>query len=147
MATLLYCDTSALVKLYVSEAHSVEVHRLSADADAVVVSRIAWVEACAAFARRSREVPGDADAMAAARHALAADWPHFVVMDISQAVVERAGDYVDAFALRAYDGVQLAAASEAVERTGDDVVFACFDHRLNTAARLLRMTVPFDQGR
>lgn len=140
---ILYCDTSALVKLYISETHARTVKALVEEAEAVAVCRIAWAEYHAATARRAREVTADQAPMERARQGLAADWRHYVVMDVTQAVVERAGEYADAFALRGYDALQLAAAAEAMEGSGQELVFACFDRRLNKAAGLLGMAVPF----
>lgn len=140
---ILYCDTSALVKLYVAEPHRERVAAGAEAAEAVATSRIAWAEFHAATARREREVPADAAAMEQARQLLAADWHRYVVMEVAQRVVERAGEYADAFALRGYDAVHLASAAEAADRSGREVCFACFDKRLNKAARLLRLkTLP-----
>ena len=140
---ILYCDTSALVKLYINEAHTREVKALVEEAEAVAVCRIAWAEYYAATARRTREVPEDQEGMERARQSLATDWGHYVVVDVSQAVVARAGEYADAFALRGYDAVQLAAAAETLAATGQELTFACFDRRLNKSARLLGMGAPF----
>ena len=140
---ILYCDTSALVKLYIAEAHSGDVKTLVGEAEAVAVCRIAWAEYHAAIARRAREAAADDAAMERARQSLASDWPHYVVVDITQRVVERAGRYADVFALRGYDSVQLAAAAEAMEISGQDLTFACFDRRLSKAAGLLGMGTAF----
>jgi len=48
------------VKLYISEIHSGLITGHLKEAEAVVVCRIAWAEAHAAFARRARDVPADA---------------------------------------------------------------------------------------
>lgn len=140
---MLYCDTSALLKLYIEETHSDSLKSQVAEAPAVAVCRIAWTEACAALARRAREVPEDRSAIEAAKAALASDWPHYVVLEVSQAVVERAGDYADTFALRGYDSVQLSAAFEAGRITKATIDFACFDVRLNKAAQVLGMQAIF----
>lgn len=137
---MLFCDTSALLKLYIVELESDVVKDRVAEAEAVVVCRIAWAEAHAALSRRAREVPEDAPVIEQAKQALAADWPRYVVMDIDQALVERAGDYADTFALRGYDSVQLAAAYEAGRIARIPVCFACFDVRLNKAAKVLGMS-------
>lgn len=139
---ILYCDTSALLKLYIAEIHSDVLHGLVADAEAVAVSRIAWAEAHAALARRGREMPADSPVIAAARRALADDWPHFLVAEVTQAVMMKAGEYADTFALRGYDSVQLATAHEVMMQGAAPVSFACCDSRLNKAARILGMTVP-----
>jgi predicted nucleic acid-binding protein len=136
---ILFCDTFALLKLYIVEAGSDALKARVQDAEAVAVCRIAWAEACAALATRAREVPQDAAMIEQAKAALAADWPHFVVMEINQPLVERAGDYADLFALRGYDSIQLAAAFEAGRISHMPICFACFDTRLNKAAKLLGM--------
>lgn len=134
---ILYLDTSALVKLYIAETESPDVHDTVARADAVAVCRTAWAEACAALARRAREVPADEAATLAAREAMARDWPHFLTIEITQKVVERAGEFAETFALRGDDSVQLASACEILAAAPSEVVFACFDHRLNKAAKVL----------
>ena len=140
---ILYCDTSALLKLYIEEAHSPSVRERVAIADQVAVCRIAWAEAFAALARRAREVPADRPPIEAAKRALAADWGCLLVLEVTQAVVERAGDYADTFALRGYDSMQLAAAFETARISGAPTAFACFDARLNKAAEILGLEPVF----
>jgi predicted nucleic acid-binding protein len=140
---ILYADTSALVKLYLSEVGSPALKKLAAAAEALATCRISWAEAHAALARRVREVPGDAAPVAQARKAIAADWPKVMIVELTQAVVARAADYADTFALRGYDSVQLAAAHSLVLEAGVEVTFACFDERLNKAALVLGLQAPF----
>lgn len=137
---ILFCDTSALMKLYIIEADSKALQERLTEAEAVAVCRVAWAEAHAALSRRAREVPEDEAVIEQAKVALAQDWPHFVVMDVNQALVELAGEYADAFALRGYDSIQLAAAFEAGRIALSPVCFACFDARLNKAAKMLGLT-------
>ena len=56
---ILFCDTSALIKLYLSEPESDALLAEAGAASAVAVCRIAWAAAFAAIARRAREVPAD----------------------------------------------------------------------------------------
>ncbi len=137
---ILFCDTSALLKLYITEAGSEAVKTKMIEAEAISVCRIAWAEAYAALARRVREVPEDAAVIEQAKAALARDWPSFIVMEVTQPLMERAGDYADTFALRGYVSVQLAAAFEAGRVAESPICFACFDTRLNKAATVLGMT-------
>ncbi len=137
---ILFCDTSALIKLYIDEDGSSELKIRLQESEAVAVCRIAWAEAYAALSRRARELPADLDNIEQAKVALAADWPHFVVLEIDQPLVERAGEYADTFALRGYDSIQLAAAFEAGSISQTPIFFACFDSRLNKAAKLLGMS-------
>ncbi|MET0962441.1 MAG: type II toxin-antitoxin system VapC family toxin [Noviherbaspirillum sp.] len=97
------------------------------------------METLAAFARRVREVPKDEAAIEQAKRAFAADWPRYAVLEVNQALVERAGEFADTFALRAHDSIQLAAAFETASVTQLPTLFACFDTRLNKAAKVLGM--------
>ena len=143
---ILFCDTSALVKLYVREAGSDALLAEAGAASAVAVCRIAWAEAVAAMARRARDVPADAEALDAARQRLREHWSHYVVVEVTQALVERAGDYADTFALRGYDSVQLAAARTVQEAGREDLRFACYDARLRKAAKVLGIRVFAEAG-
>jgi len=60
---------------------------------------------------------------------------------VNQTLVELAGEYADTFALRGYDSIQFAAASETARISEQPVTFACFDTRLNKAARILGLTL------
>ena len=134
---ILFCDTSALVKLYILEDSSREMQALAGAASAIAVCRIAWVEMMAALARRAREFPNDADAIEVVRQRLRTDWPMYVVVEVTQQLAELAGEFADTFALRGYDSVQLAAARTLQDMAGEEIQFACFDTRLGKAARML----------
>ncbi|MCX7232415.1 MAG: type II toxin-antitoxin system VapC family toxin, partial [Burkholderiales bacterium] len=121
---ILFGDTSALVKLYILEDSSREMQTLAGAASAIAVCRIAWAEMMAAVARRAREYPNDADAIEVVRKRLRTDWPRYVVVEVTQALVELAGEYADTFALRAYDSVQLAAARTVQDMAGEEIQFA-----------------------
>ena len=134
---ILFCDSSALVKLYVHEDESDRMAERAAASDIIAVCRITWVEALSALARRVREQPKDAPAITQARERLAGNWPRYLTLELTQELAELAGDYTDTFALRAYDGVQLAAAQLVHRAMPGEVRFACFDARLVKAARVL----------
>ena len=138
---ILFCDTSALLKLLVDEAHSDQMRQISATADAIGVCRISWAEAMAALARLQREDPISNDDLEQAREHLIQAWSSFAIVEISQRLVETAGRFADVFALRGYDSVQLAAAHELHVIAEQTVLFACFDRRLNQAAQLLQLEV------
>lgn len=131
---ILFLDTSALVKLYVVEDGSEITHQAAQQAEILAVSRIAWAEFHAAVARRSRMAPEDQHPLDQARNALATDWEDFLVVEVSQPVVELAGEHAELYALRAYDAVQLATAGYLAGQSGQSVQFGCFDRHLNKAA-------------
>ena len=134
---ILFCDTSALVKLYLLEDGSDTIALRAADSEALVVCRLTWVEVMSALARRTRERPQDASILAAARQRFVVHWPEFLCLEVTQELTELAGDYADTFALRAYDSIQLAAAELARRDLPGELQFACFDTRLSKAARVL----------
>lgn len=134
---ILFCDSSALVKLYLQEDDSGAVRSQAAASELLAVCRIAWVEVMSALARRARERPQDTAAIATARERFEADWPRYLCLDLTQELAQLAGDYADMFALRAYDSVQLAAAELARREMPGELQFACFDARLIRAAKVL----------
>ena len=136
---ILFCDTSALIKLYLLEARSDEMQSLAAAASMIAVCRIAWAESMAALARRIREHPVDQAMIDQVRERLRNDWPYYAIIEVTQPLVELAGEYADTFALRGYDSVQLAAASLLRQATQEELRFACFDDRLCKAADVLGM--------
>lgn len=134
---ILFCDSSALVKLYLQEEHSDAIGAQAAVCEGIAVCRIAWVEVMSAMARRSRERAQDATPISVARMRFESDWSHYLCLEVTQELVALAGDYADTFALRAYDSVQLAAAEIARRDLPGEVQFVCFDARLAKAARVL----------
>lgn len=88
---------------------------------------------------RARENPTDAEAIEAVHPRLRTDWPRYAIVEITQPLMELAGEYADTFALRGYDSVQLAAARNVQQAAGEELHFACFDARLQKAARMLGM--------
>jgi predicted nucleic acid-binding protein len=138
---ILYLDTSALLKLYVDEPGS-DVTWAAASGSILATCRITWVEAVAALARREREAPAAGVVWRQARERLAQDWPALHVVDLTQSLAESAGDLAEAFALRGYDAVQLAAAKVLRGAAREGVSFACFDRRLSQAAKQLGFSLP-----
>lgn len=134
---ILFCDTSALIKLYIREDATDVMLQATQSAEVVAVCRIAWAEAMAAMARRARECVMDGPMIETVRGRLRKDWENYAIVEVTQSLVELAGDYADTFALRGYDSIQLAAAYSLYSAVGDKVQFACFDHRLQKAAKVL----------
>lgn len=138
---MLYLDTSALVKLYLDEPGREAVTAAVARERVVATQELAYIETHAAFSRAEREsrlTHADLDRL---RDEFERDWPSYLVMKVSQPLLEQAVKLVDSFALRAYDAVHLAAAVTLSRETDETVSFACFDRRLNRAAEVLGMPV------
>ena len=136
---LLYLDTSALVKLYVQEAYSDVVNELQQQADVIASHQIAFVEFHAALARRHREKDVDTPTYEDLKQAFAEDWVDYLQVETDLSLLQSAAELAEAFSLRAYDSVHLAAARHLQQQTPLPLLFACFDKRLNLAAKMLRM--------
>jgi len=138
---ILYCDTSALLKLFVDEIGSDSMAKARSDSEAIAVCRITWAESMAAFAQRSRVKGANQAGLTQAKSLFENTWSNFVISEVTQPLVEKAGMYAEAFALRGYDSVQLAAAHNLHEQFALPLAFACFDRRLSQAAALLQLEV------
>lgn len=138
---ILFCDTSALMKLLVDEDQSDQMRQVSITVEAIGVCRISWAETMAALSRRQREDPNSTEDLEQARQHLIQSWNTFTIVEVSQPLVETAGRFADVFALRGYDSVQLAAAHELHANAEQNVLFASYDRRLNQAAQLLQLGV------
>ena len=138
---ILFCDTSALLKLFVDEIGSDSMAKARYDSEAIAVCRITWAESMAAFAQRSRVKGANQAGLAQAKSLFENTWSNFVISEVTQQLVEKAGMYAEAFALRGYDSVQLAAAHNLHEQFVLPLTFACFDRRLSQAAALLQLEV------
>ena len=138
---ILFCDTSALLKLFIDEQGSESMIEACSSSEGIAVCRITWAESMAAFAQRTRFKGSSQLGLDQARSMFERAWPDFVIADVTQPLVEKAGMYADAFALHGYDSVQLAAAHNLHQQLDLPMTFACFDRRLNQAAKLLQLEV------
>ena len=134
---ILYLDTSALIKAYITEEGTAEILGAINKAELVASHMIAFVEANATFARLSREHVLNEKQCHAVKREFLHDWENYIQVGIDQALAQRASELAEAFALRAYDSVHLAAADLLLKQSGIDVAFACFDRKLNHAAMVL----------
>ena len=137
---ILYLDTSALVKLYVEEAESMAIAAAVERAAAVATARITYAEARAAFARHARAGGLTAAELRRVVHQLDEEWGTYSIVEITDAVVRRAGTLAERHKLRGYDAVQLAAALD-VRLAGGDIEFSSFDVRLSRAAKRERLRI------
>jgi len=134
-----FLDTSAVVKRYVYEAGSAWIHGITAS-DMIIVSRITWVEVLSAFSRLKREGKTEPGDILTAIQIFQYDWETlYRIVEIDPSVIEKAGQLVQKYPLRAYDTVQLASAlglhtffSKADPKI---FTFVSADNRLISAAR------------
>ena len=130
-----YVDTSALVKLYVSEVGSPEVREKVDRADSLATSLVTYVEVRAAIARRVREGDVSREAQDGLLSTLEADWEHYAGVGVSDPLCRFAAELCDRHPLRGVDALHLASALTVKARGGEPVLFLCFDERLRRAAQ------------
>jgi predicted nucleic acid-binding protein len=108
-----FFDSSALVKRYVTEIGSAWVQAMTHPqaGHQLLLARITWVEVLSALARLQREGNLAAITINQTIETFRYDWEtQYRVVELDQLLTEMAGRLVQGHPLRAYDGVQLAAA-------------------------------------
>jgi uncharacterized protein len=136
---ILYLDTSSLVKLYLTEAHSGDVRGWVNDAEIVATCRIAYPEMISALTRRYRNgglSKGDYELVL---KTFTAEWAHFAVVDFDEIA---AGRLAKIHGLRGFDSVHLATANQLkASQPHISVAFSSFDVDLNRAAAVEKLAV------
>jgi predicted nucleic acid-binding protein len=133
---ILYLDTSALIKLYIDETSSPKVLQAVSKSEVVATCTLSFVEAHATFARLEREKKLNASDYLHLKKIFAENWKDYLQIENSYPVMQQAADFAESFSLRGYDAMQLAAAHFLLTQQ-QPVLFACFDHKLNQAAKIL----------
>lgn len=138
---ILYLDASAAVKRYVAEPDSAGVVALIDEAVVVATSMVTRAEVAAAFARAVRLGVLDEAGGRGAQRQFTREWPDFVRIPVTDALVARADALAWDHALRGYDAVQLASALACQNTIGQDVVLATFDKQLTKAGPTVGLRV------
>ena len=142
MVNIYFLDSSALIKRYVVEIGSPWIKTLtdSQTGNSLLLVRITWVEVLSAFARRQREGGINAAEVAALIQKFRSEFnSRYRVIEVDEALVERAGELIVQYPLRAYDAVQLASALrvQSVLRSMPEtqLIFVSADNRLLNIAQ------------
>ena len=137
----LYCDTSALLKLYLPEPGSDEFNAVVEGRDDVLVSDLAVTEIVSALARRLRQGSLARDAVRRLQHAIIGrlDEGVYQRVEVNRDVHRRAEHFLLSLPetpLRAADALHLALATSAHAAS-----LASFDSRLASAARAVGLGI------
>ncbi len=133
--SIIYLDTSALLKLYIQENQSDAVRTLVTDASGAGTSMLTYTEMAAAMARAERMRILTADSARKAWDGFLKDWPELTRLKLSAALTERASGLAWEYGLRGYDAMHLAAAMTWQDALGEPVLLATFDRLLWSAGQ------------
>ena len=127
---MLYMDTSAAAKLYVTETGSREIESLTErHASRVFTSLVTYAEVLSVLARSFREKRLSAAHFRAQKRRFLAHWDALHVVGPSQQLLAPAERLIERHGLRGFDAIQLCSALWI-----GNPLFACFDVRLRSAA-------------
>jgi predicted nucleic acid-binding protein len=129
-----YVDTSAPVKLFVTETNSTATRDVFHQVQVLGTGLMTRAELGAALARGSRGGLISAEEAARAWKELEVVWPTWVHVAVDEALIQRAEGLAWEHRLRGYGAVHLAAALTWQEQIGYSVTLATFDRELWEAA-------------
>lgn len=126
---LVYFDSSAFVKLLVEEAGSALAAELWDSADAILSSRLAYPEVCAALAAAGRAGRLDRTNQREAERSWRKFWSAARPVELTAGVAHRAGELASRYGLRGADAVHL---SSALALDDPTLVVVAWDDRLRS---------------
>lgn len=139
--SILYLDTSALVKQYIQETGSEDVLDLIQGSEHVGTSLISRAEMSAALSRAARSKILPASAAHAAWERFLEDWSSLSRLNVSRQIIDRASLLAWDYPLRGYDAVHLASAILWQETLEAEILLATFDRELWSAAHKAGLSV------
>lgn len=139
--SIIYFDTSALVKKYVLEPGSDRIGAHYARAEMVGTALITAPEMASALSRAMRMDKITADEASQSWNAFTEDCDMMYLVDISQPLISRASTLVWEHGLRGNDAVHLASFLTWKEALGEEITLATFDAAFWQAARRLEIEV------
>jgi len=140
---MIYLDSSALVKRYITENGSDAIDRLLADHPYAATSRLAYPEILSALHRKHRARDFSTRVLGELVAAFESDWGKLFVLEFDEDLLPTIKKNIRKHAIRGADSVHLASAIWLRSVLREDVVFACADAKLLDAARAERL-VAFD---
>lgn len=133
--SIIYLDTSALIKRYIQERGSDELAEWINFATFSGTATITYAEISVALAKIERMQWISSKEASVAWENFLEDYPFLVNIEITQNLVVLAGDLAMEHGLRGYDAVHLAAALIWQEKMGESVQMATFDKQLWEVAK------------
>jgi predicted nucleic acid-binding protein len=134
VSTVVYVDTSAVLRAVLERGLSPELERQLGEARYLMTSRLALVEAARAFLRL--RLDGVAEAVLSdARREVDSLWARCAIWELTAGVCELASLVAPHQALRTLDALHLATYLTARQKLGPEITLLTADERLQAAAR------------
>ena len=138
---MIYLDSSALVKRYIEEAGSDTVESLLANADVVVVSRLAYPETLSAITSRHRAGDISDDDFKKIKQQFKSDWQVLTIVEIRNDSLQFIDRIIEKYALRGADSIHLSSVIWLKQAMKTEVVFVASDTALLSAAKQEKLVV------
>ena len=138
---MIYLDTSALVKRFVSEKGSDSVREIASAGAPAATSKIGYAEVHAALARRRRDGSLSTRQYTKASRNFEEDWQTYVRVELRDEVLLLARDLIRRRPLRGFDAIHLASAMTLARELGEPMTFVAADARLLDAAKAEKLQV------
>ncbi len=132
---ILYLDTSALLKRYFREPFSDAVLLKWTQSEAIIISSVGYAETLATIFRKKRESGLSNRVVQKILAAFQREWRGFIHVEVTDELNGYIDKVLQNHSLRGFDAIHLASALVIHEKLPNDFFFACFDQRLNQAAR------------
>lgn len=139
--SIIYFDTSALVKKYIEELGSDQISEAYSMAELIGTAMITPPEMASALSRAMRMKIIDEDKASEAWNMFGKDWDTYFVVDVNQVLIGRASTLVWEQGLRGYDAVHLTSLLAWQEALGLEIALASYDVELWEAAKRLNIYV------
>lgn len=143
---IVYADTSALVKLFVTEKNSVSTREMLQKSQLMGTGLLTRAELGSALARGARRCYLSIEEAQEARLKLEAVWNSWVHIELDEKLVSQAEAMAWKFNLRGYNAVHLASAWVWQEALGQPIIMATFDRELWEAAKLAGLLIWPEEG-
>lgn len=139
--SIIYLDTSALLKLYVQEKQSADILNLISTSKSTGTSILTYTEMASAMSKAQRMQLISIDESRSAWNKFVHEWPEINRLRISTQLTERAAALAWEFGLRGYDSMHLASALTWQETLETPVCLATFDRTLWNAGQKARIKI------
>jgi hypothetical protein len=129
-----YWDTSALVKLFVSEPGSSKARSLLRRDREVATAHLTYVEMYSAFTRRHRDRSLSVAHLRAARRLFEREWGAYLRLPLTEDIVQRSRVMVELHGLKSLDAIHLGTLLDLGDKLDEPVGLVAADGRLVRAA-------------